>query len=241
MVSVVSMKNSQRQRLDSESHETKSRLLKVGTRLFAESGFKGVSVRELCAEAGANIAAVRYHFGGKEGLYRAIFEATLDEDESRFRVTMDNINTVIDNANGDRNQLGIALELYIKSFFARFPLNEHKRWFSVLVLRELSFPGQGFDLIYQRRAKPSQHVLARIVAASDGIEETSEFARLQAHALNGTIMGVIISRNILLRSMQWQSFTPEKLTSLLDVISKLLYSALSLTPPQPTRPSGEVS
>jgi AcrR family transcriptional regulator len=238
---MVNVMSSQRQRLDSESSETRGRLLEVGTRLFAESGFKGVSVRKLCADAEANIAAVRYHFGSKDGLYRAIFEDTLDEDDSRFRLAMDNINTVIDNAIGDRNQLGIALELYIKSFFARFPLNEHKRWFSVLVMRELSFPGQGFDLIYERRAKPSQQVLARIVAASDGIDENSDFARLQAHALNGTIMGVIISRNILLRSMRWRSFTPEKLTSLFDVISKLLYNALSLTPPQSMRPSGEAS
>jgi AcrR family transcriptional regulator len=232
---------SQRQRLDSESSETRGRLLEVGTHLFAESGFKGTSVRELCADAGANIAAVRYHFGGKEGLYRAIFEATLDEDESRFRTAMDDIHTVIDNANGDRGQLSLALELYIKSFFARFPLIENKRWFSVLVMRELSFPGQGFDLIYERRAKPSQQVLACIVAALDGIDENSESARLQAHALNGTIMGVIISRNILLRSMQWQSFTPENLTSLFDVISNLLYSALSLTPPQSLQPPGAVS
>ncbi|KPJ93362.1 MAG: hypothetical protein AMJ53_07385 [Gammaproteobacteria bacterium SG8_11] len=231
----------QRQRLDSESSETRSRLLKAGIRLFAESGFKGVSVRELCAEAEANVAAVQYHFGGKEGLYRAIFEDTLEEDDSRFRTAMDNINTVIDNANGDRTQLSLALELYIKSFFARFPLDEHKRWFSVLVLRELSFPGQGFDLIYERRAKPSQQVLTRIVAASDGIDENSESARLQAHALIGTIMGVIISRNILLRSMQWQSYTPENLTSLFDVISKLLYSALSLTAPQSMQPSGDAS
>lgn len=232
---------SQRQRLESESSETRGRLLTVGTRLFAENGLKGVSIRELCAEAGANIAAVHYYFGGKEGLYRAIFEDTLDEDESRFQVAMDNINTVIDNANGDRNQLGVALELYIKTFFARFPLNERKRWFSVLVMRELSFPGQGFDLICERRAKPSQQVLSRIVAAAGGIDENSEVARLQAHALNGTIMGVIISRNILLRTMQWQDFTPDKLTNLLDVISKLLYSALSLTPPQPQRPSGEAT
>ncbi|MGD8570007.1 MAG: CerR family C-terminal domain-containing protein [Gammaproteobacteria bacterium] len=233
--------SSQRQRLEPESSETRDRLFSVGTRLFAESGFKGVSVRELCAEAGANIAAVRYHFGGKEGLYRAIFEDTLDEDESRFQVAMDNINTVIDNARGDRNQLGVALELYIKTFFARFPLNEQKRWFSVLVMRELSFPGQGFDLICERRATPSLKVLTRIAAAAGGIDENSEVARLQAHALNGTIMGVIISRNILLRTMQWQDFTPDKLTNLLNVISNLLYSALSLTPLHSQQPSGEAT
>lgn len=53
---------------------TKSRLLAVAERLFAEHGFDGVSVRQLTAAAGVNLAAVNYHFGSKEGLLAAIFE-----------------------------------------------------------------------------------------------------------------------------------------------------------------------
>ena len=219
------------QKHDINSSETRLKLINSGIRLFAENGYKGVSVRELCADAEANVAAIQYHFGGKKGLYQAIFETTLDEDEARFRESMNNINTVIDSASGDRKQLSVALGMYIKSFFARFPFNEHKRWFSILVTRELSFPGQGFDLIYERRAKPSQYVLVRIIAALDGIDENSEQARLQAHVLNGTIMGVLISRNILLRIMEWESFTPHSLTQLSDAISKLVFNSLSLELP----------
>ena len=219
------------QKHDINSSETRLKLINSGIRLFAENGYKGVSVRELCADAEANVAAIQYHFGGKKGLYQAIFETTLDEDEARFRESMNNINTVIDSASGDRKQLSVALGMYIKSFFARFPFNEHKRWFSILVTRELSFPGQGFDLIYERRAKPSQYVLVRIIAALDGIDENSEQARLQAHVLNGTIMGVLISRNILLRIMEWESFTPHSLNQLSDAISKLVFNSLSLELP----------
>lgn len=231
--------NSQRKRLDAESADTRNRLLDAGVRLFAENGFKGVSVRELCTEANANVAAIQYHFGGKEGLYQAIFETTLDDDEAGFQAYMDNINTVIDGAGKNRAQLGMALSMYIKSFFARFPFNERKRWFSVLVLRELSFPGQGFELVYKRRMQPSQYVLARIVAALEGIEANSEQARLQAHVLNGTIMSVAISRNVLVRIMDWDNLTPQRLTQLSDVISSLLFKALSLTPPQSTQSFGE--
>ena len=45
--------------------DTKSRLLRVAERLFAEHGFDGVSVRQLTAAAGVNLAAVNYHFGSK--------------------------------------------------------------------------------------------------------------------------------------------------------------------------------
>lgn len=49
-------------------HATKERLLDAAERLFAEKGFDGVSIRELARDAGANPAAVNYHFQGKENL-----------------------------------------------------------------------------------------------------------------------------------------------------------------------------
>ena len=57
-----------------EAGDTKSRILRIAERLFAEQGFAGVSLRQLTTAAGVNLAAVNYHFGSKEGLLTAIFE-----------------------------------------------------------------------------------------------------------------------------------------------------------------------
>ncbi|MNV75126.1 HTH-type transcriptional repressor NicS [compost metagenome] len=43
-------------------------------KLFAKQGFEGTSVRQICEDAGANVALVSYHFGGKEKVFEAIFE-----------------------------------------------------------------------------------------------------------------------------------------------------------------------
>jgi AcrR family transcriptional regulator len=48
---------------------TQQRLLEAAEQVFAEKGFQGASVREICNQAGANIAAVNYYFGDKERLY----------------------------------------------------------------------------------------------------------------------------------------------------------------------------
>ena len=48
----------------------RTRLLVEAERIFAEKGYAKASTREICAAAGLNVAAIHYHFGGKEGLYR---------------------------------------------------------------------------------------------------------------------------------------------------------------------------
>jgi len=57
-----------------EVRETPERIVEAAFRLFAQGGFEAVSLREITAEADANIAAVNYHFGSKEGLIATVLE-----------------------------------------------------------------------------------------------------------------------------------------------------------------------
>ena len=53
---------------------TRRRILESAEIEFADHGFDGVSVRQIALRANVPIALISYHFGGKEGLYKAIFE-----------------------------------------------------------------------------------------------------------------------------------------------------------------------
>ena len=53
---------------------TKGRLLEATENLVAEKGFDAVSVRDITGLAKANVAAVNYHFGSREGLLAAVLE-----------------------------------------------------------------------------------------------------------------------------------------------------------------------
>ncbi|MEW6672959.1 MAG: CerR family C-terminal domain-containing protein [Thermodesulfobacteriota bacterium] len=53
-----------------KSGTKKEKLLVAASEVFIEKGFREATVAEICARAGANIAAVNYHFGSKEALYQ---------------------------------------------------------------------------------------------------------------------------------------------------------------------------
>jgi len=58
--------------MDKKSY--RSSIISTATRLFAESGLYGVSIRELSAAAGVSISMISYYFEGKESLYASVLQ-----------------------------------------------------------------------------------------------------------------------------------------------------------------------
>ncbi len=69
--------------LDAVADTTRDRLLDAAERLIAARGLAATSVRSVCADAGANVAAVHYHFGSKEALVDAVLERRMGELTTR--------------------------------------------------------------------------------------------------------------------------------------------------------------
>jgi AcrR family transcriptional regulator len=63
----------------SSSPDTKELILQVAERMFAERGFASVSIRDLTAEAGVNIASINYYFGSKDKLLYELFKRRTNE------------------------------------------------------------------------------------------------------------------------------------------------------------------
>ncbi|QDU40629.1 putative HTH-type transcriptional regulator YttP [Maioricimonas rarisocia] len=55
--------------------DTRDRVIDAAGPIFAEKGFEGATVREICQAAGVNLASVNYHFGDKQRLYFATVKA----------------------------------------------------------------------------------------------------------------------------------------------------------------------
>jgi TetR/AcrR family transcriptional regulator, regulator of cefoperazone and chloramphenicol sensitivity len=58
---------------------TSEKLLAAASEVFAEKGYRDTTIVEICERAGANVAAVNYHFGDKETLYKEAWRQSFSE------------------------------------------------------------------------------------------------------------------------------------------------------------------
>ena len=87
---------------------TKAAVLAAAERLFALHGFQNVSVRDITAEAGVNLASVNYHFGSKDALLFEIFRRrTRELNRERARRLHE-----ANNGNGGKPPVREILEAY---------------------------------------------------------------------------------------------------------------------------------
>src|SRR5688500_13751344 len=70
---------------DRSAEGTRARILDAALDLFGERGLTGTTVRDIAARAKVNVAAISYHFGGKDELYRSVARMVTETIEGRVR------------------------------------------------------------------------------------------------------------------------------------------------------------
>src|SRR4051795_9610357 len=99
------VRQKRKQPLREDGAQTRQQLLEVAGQVFAEHGYARATSKEICERAGANIAAVNYHFGSKDGLYGAV----LEEAHSRL-ISLESVAAAAQSQVDPRLQLRMFLE-----------------------------------------------------------------------------------------------------------------------------------
>ncbi len=142
--------------------ETRERLLKAAERLFAERGFKKVTVRDICRAARANVAAVNYHFGDKEGLYHEVLRIAIDV----VRETTEAGRTA-----GEGRSPEEKLQQYFRIFLTRVHATGNENLHR-LIQREIDDPTAALDAFVEEAVRPRVEYIASIVVEMIGGEPT---------------------------------------------------------------------
>jgi len=59
--------------------DTRERILKAASEVFAKKGYRNTTVAEIYRRAGSNVASVNYHFGSKDALYVVVWRNAFEE------------------------------------------------------------------------------------------------------------------------------------------------------------------
>jgi AcrR family transcriptional regulator len=151
---------------DGSTDGTSDRLLLAAGEEFARVGFASASVRTICEAAGANVSAVKYHYGSKEALYLAVWEAAAEQ-----MVRGEPMPTV-DEFDDPRD----ALRAFI-GWFMRLVLIESDThpWAGRLLAHETVSPTAGaLDVFVKHCAKPVTTEISRIIKTIVGHRLTPE-------------------------------------------------------------------
>jgi AcrR family transcriptional regulator len=158
-----------------ESDTTRERITIAAGEIFAERGFDGTTVRDICQRAGANIAAVNYYFGDKQRLYvEAVCQA------HRWRMEQFPLPAWSDKTSAETKLGG-----FIATFVRRVRSGPGATWHSKLMMREMANPTAACAELVQSSIRPQFEILLQILRelTSDGV--SLDVLRLTAFSIVG--------------------------------------------------------
>lgn len=169
----------------SDGVEARTRLLHTALHLFAEKGFDKTSTRDIAQAAGVNLAAIKYYFNDKAGLYRAVFTEPMSglcEDAPRFRVDMD---------------LREALTIFFADFIAPLKQGELLQQCIRLHYREMLEPTGLWAEEIDSNIKPSHAALVAVLVRHTGAKKADDDIHRLAFSIVGLGLHMFVARDVI--------------------------------------------
>lgn len=136
------------------SDDTRNRILEAAGPIFADKGFNNATVREICAAAGTNQAAVNYHFRDKETLYLEVVKQAHQQRLEQFPAPQWPSGTTASEK----------LKLFVQATLARMLESRDLQWPTCLMMREVLEPTIACQAIVEDYIRPQLAQLMEILA-----------------------------------------------------------------------------
>jgi TetR/AcrR family transcriptional regulator, regulator of cefoperazone and chloramphenicol sensitivity len=196
---------------------TRQLLIEAAARVFAERGFNAASVREICTQAGANVAAVNYHFGDKEGLYAEVLKYALRCAREKYPP---------DSGLKPGATCEERLRAFIHSFLLRIFDEGPQACHGKLLSREMIEPTSALDSLVEEEMRPMSHQLQSIVRGLLGAEAPEEMVRRSSMSVISQIVFYHHCRPVTRRLYPKLEFNSKEIDRLADHIAEFSLAAL---------------
>ena len=200
--------------------DTRERLIEAAIRIFGELGFEGASTRMLADAAGANLAAIPYHFGNKEGLYRAAAEFIVGRCSQDILPTLEKVDLAVAAKRLSRPDAIALLHELLERFSAIVIGSELSDSFASFVTREQLQPGAAFEILHHGMMRRLMDSCAKLLAIACGRSGEDTRTLIRAQTLFGQILVFRTSRASVLRQLGWREFSKEQLKLIQSIVAE---------------------
>ncbi|MFU8847504.1 MAG: TetR/AcrR family transcriptional regulator [Opitutales bacterium] len=195
--------------------KTRRKIVKAAEKLFAEKGFRAMTLRDVTKAAHVNLAAVNYHFGSKTNLMRAVIEHRIEPINS---ARLEHLDALI----ARHAPSPVPLEQIFEAFFR--PMFEHTTSnkgndlvFMQMVGRALTEPADFMRALHKEFfAELSRRFLAELRRACP--ELSSQQLELRFFLSVSTMLGTI-SDQVLLESISDGKLNSQNLDTICDELT----------------------
>jgi TetR/AcrR family transcriptional regulator, regulator of cefoperazone and chloramphenicol sensitivity len=196
---------------------TRVRLLEAAGPVFAEHGYQAATVREICARAGANVAAVNYYFRDKAGLYLEVIRYSLSESglpEPREAVMQ---------AKTPQEELRMMIGAMLRRMYG---VTKGPACHFRIMVHEMAQPTEALPGVVKEIMEPNYEAMRGILGRLLGKPPGDDVTRLYAHSIIAQIVHYAHARPVI--NLLWPELklTPERLDAIAAHISAFSLQAI---------------
>jgi AcrR family transcriptional regulator len=189
---------------------TRTKLLDAAGEVFAEVGYYDATVRQICARAGANVAAVNYHFRDKLGLYTEVLRQAVGAVQNEaIRKALD------DNAAPEE-----VLRQAIRAMFQKMCGSDRPDLRFGLMAHELAHPTPALSRVIDEAIRPIYSRLREIIGTILRLPSDNETTRLCTISVVGQIVHYAHARPVLALLWPKLKMTPTQVEQIANHIAE---------------------
>ncbi len=203
--------------MEPDRSETRLRILHAAAGIFSERGYAATTIRMISARAKVNLAAVNYHFGGKEALYRETIRYVRARAYEHYPTTF-GLST---GASPEER-----LYAFIRSFLLRTSAEERNLGFGTLVMREMVEPTSALDMLIDEGIRSLFGQLTEIVSDLLDNHADDELVLACSRSVMSQCLFYLFSRSVISRMSLEHRFDQAELGTIADQILTFSLHAL---------------
>ncbi|HME81645.1 MAG TPA: CerR family C-terminal domain-containing protein [Candidatus Eremiobacteraceae bacterium] len=187
---------------------TRTKLLAAATEVFAERGYHAATVREICLQAGANIAAINYYFHDKLGLYTEVLRSAVGPVRETMR-------PILERPLPHEQNLRAAIRAMIEQLYGRDKPAVPFR----LMRHELVQPTPALAQVVDDLIRPQYDRLRATIGALLDLPPDHETTRLCAHSVMGQSLFYPLTGPVIARLWPQLKMTPQRRSQIAEHIA----------------------